>query len=134
VQRLPIESAGRLGALAETSGGLRIVGAIAGPDPALARALGASATVTLRTPMELAETRAFITAALASSWATPETRALFDRSTIARIHHDAQGNPGEVNRLAAALADGAVRQGFVAEPGRSIWRRAPTPRQRIVPL
>lgn len=133
-QRLTLATAGRLGALAEASGGLRIVAAMAEPDPAIARALGAGATVALRTPMDLAETQAFLHAALSSSWATPELRALFDRVAIARIHHQSHGVPGEVNRLAGELADGAVRDGFVGEPGRSVWRDAATPRHRIVPL
>jgi AAA domain-containing protein len=134
VQRLPIATAGRLGALAETSGGLRIVAATGDADPALARALGANATVTLRTPMDLAETLAFVKAALAASWASPETRALYDRSTIARIHHEAKGVPGEVNRLAAEVADGAVRDGFVEEPGRGLWRDTTPRRNGVVPL
>jgi replication-associated recombination protein RarA len=133
-QRLSIETAGRLGALAETSGGLRIVAATTEASVAFARALGAGATLTLRTPMDLAETEALIGAALASGWATPEVRDLFDRTTVARIHHEAKGVPGEVIRLAAEIADGAVREGFVAEPGRAVWRSAPAPRQRIVPL
>jgi len=134
VHRLPLATAGRLGALAETSGGLRIVAATVEVDPALARALGANATVALRTPMDPGETLAFVKAALAASWATPETRALYDRTTIARIHHEAQGVPGEVNRLAAAIADGAVRDGFVAEPGRGLWRDTTPRRTGIVPL
>jgi type II secretory pathway predicted ATPase ExeA len=133
-QRLPLETAGRLGALAETSGGLRIVAATTDARGPLARALGADATVTLRTPMELKETMAFVQAALASSWATPEVRSLFDRTTIARIHHESKGVPGEVNRIAAEIAEGAVREGFVAEPGRSMWRDAASRRTRIIPL
>jgi type II secretory pathway predicted ATPase ExeA len=133
-QRLSLATAGRLGALAESSCGLRIVAVAPTADAKLARALGATATVTLRTPMDLGETQAFVQAALASSWATPELRALFDRATIARIHHESKGVPNEVNRLAAELADGAVRDGYVAEPGRSLWKSPPTPRQRIVPL
>jgi hypothetical protein len=133
-QCLSLATAGRLGALAETSGGLRIVAATNEAHGPLARALGANATVTLRTPMELKETLAFVQAALASSWATPEIRALFDRPTLARIHHEAKGVPGEVNRIAADIADGAVRDGFVAEPGRSMWRGAAARRSRIIPL
>jgi type II secretory pathway predicted ATPase ExeA len=132
-QRLSPETAGRLGALAETSGGLRIVAAATEASPALARALGAGDTVELRTPMDLGETQAFIAAALASSWATPELRELFDRAAIARIHHEGKGVPGDVARLAAAVADGAVREGFVAEPGHSVWRR-PSARGGVVPL
>jgi type II secretory pathway predicted ATPase ExeA len=132
-QRLSLATAGRLGALAESSGGLRIVAVTSESSLQLARALGADATVSLRTPMDLGETQAFVQAALASSWATPEVRALFDRATIARIHHEAKGVPSEVNRLAAEIADGAVRDGFVAEPGRSVWRTPVSPR-RIVPL
>lgn len=129
-QRLAPETAGRLGALAETSGGLRIVVAASGATDAIARALGADVTVTLRTPMDLAETQSFIAAALASGWAAPEVRALFDRSAVARIHHDAKGVPGEVARLAGELADAAVREGFVTEPGRALWRRPTAPPRR----
>jgi hypothetical protein len=42
--------------------------------------------------------------------------------------------PGEVNRLAAEVADGAVRDGFVAEPGRGVWRDTAARRMGIVPL
>jgi len=132
--RLSRATAGRLGALAETSGGLRILAATNETSVVLARALGASASVALRTPMDLQETQAFVAAALASSWAAPEIRALFDRTTVARIHRDAEGVPGEVNRLAAEIADRAVRDGYVAEPGRSVWGHKATPRHRIVPL
>lgn len=133
-QRFSMATAGRLGALAETSGGLRIVAATSEAYGPLSRALGANATVTLRMPMDLGETMAFVQAALATSWATPEVRALFDRTTIARIHHEAKGVPAEVNRLAAEIAGGAVREGFVPEPGRSFWRDTSRSRARLLPL
>lgn len=133
--KLPLATLGRLGALAETSGGLRIVAAISEPDPTIARALGADAPVVLKTPMELEETQTFLRAALAAGWASPELRAFFDPVTVARLHRDAGGVPGEVARLAAERADAAVREGYVPEPGRALWHPPESPpRQRIVPL
>lgn len=135
VERLPLATAGRLGALAEASSGLRIVAATSQPNPELVRAIGANHVVELVTPMDLEETQAFVRAALADGWATPELRALFDRATVARIHRDAGGIPGEVNRLAEEHADAAVREGFVPEPGRAVWKTSAEPKRRgIVPL
>lgn len=136
VERLPLATAGRLGALAETCSGLRIVAATSEPRLDLVRALGANHAVELSTPMDLEETQAFVRAALADGWATPEVRALFDGVTVAKIHRDAGGIPGEVNRLAAERADAAVREGFVPEPGRAVWKAsAAEPKRRgIVPL
>jgi hypothetical protein len=133
--KLPLATLGRLGALAETCNGLRIVATLPEADPARARALGAGEPIVLKTPMELEETQTFVRAALAAGWAPPELRAFFDSVAVARLHRDAHGVPGEVNRLAAERADAAVREGYVPEPGRTLWRSpAQGTRQRIVPL
>jgi type II secretory pathway predicted ATPase ExeA len=135
---LPFDTASRLGGLVEACPGLRIVAAATENHESrrLARVLGADPPVGLRTPMDLEETQAFLRASLAAGWATPELRALFDAVTVARLHRSAQGVPGELNRLAAEHADTAVREGYVPEPGRAVWRHgAPRrPRSKIVPL
>jgi type II secretory pathway predicted ATPase ExeA len=135
---IPFATASRLGALVEACDGFRIVAAATENHESrrLARVLGADPPVGLRTPMDLEETQAFLRAALAAGWAAPELRALFDPTTVARLHRSAQGVPGELNRLAAEHADAAVRQGFVPEPGRAVWRHgAPRrPSSKIVPL
>jgi type II secretory pathway predicted ATPase ExeA len=135
---LPAATASRLGGLVEACVGLRVVAAAVENHESrrLARSLGADPPIGLRTPMDLEETQAFLRASLAAGWATPELRALFDAVTVARLHRKAQGIPGDLNRLAAEHADAAVREGFVADPGRAVWRHgAPRrPRNRIVPL
>ncbi|RIL07812.1 MAG: hypothetical protein DCC71_01640 [Proteobacteria bacterium] len=133
--RLARATAGRLGALAETSEGLRVVAASSEPSEALARALGARTSVVLDAPMDLPETCAYVDSVLAAGWASPAVRELFDAGALRRIHRLAAGVPAEVNRLAGEHADAAVREGFVPEPGRSLWR-APKPAdpRRIVPL
>jgi type II secretory pathway predicted ATPase ExeA len=155
---LPPATASRLGALIEACDGFKVVAA-ATEDPEsrrqpdelrspaarcapaevrrLARILGADPPVGLRTAMDLEETQAFLKASLAAGWATPELRALFDPVTVARLHRASHGIPGELNRLAAEHADAAVRDGFVPEPGRAVWRAGAPPRpsrSRIVPL
>jgi replication-associated recombination protein RarA len=133
--RLSLATAGRLGAIAETCEGLRIVAATSEPSDALARALGARATVALETPMDRGETCAFIDAALAAGWAPPAVRELFDATAVRRIHRVSGGVPAEVSHLAGEHADAAIRDGYVPEPGRSVWR-APksSDTRRIVPL
>jgi energy-coupling factor transporter ATP-binding protein EcfA2 len=133
-ERLPLATAGRLGALAMTAGGaLRIVAAAPEPATELARALGCDAeAVALRTPMTLRETQAHLQAALAAAHAPPEVRDLFHGLDAAQIFRDSKGIPSEVNALAAERLATAVADGAVAEPGRAAWGRAVATTQRPI--
>jgi energy-coupling factor transporter ATP-binding protein EcfA2 len=136
-ERLPLATAGRLGALAMTAGGgMRIVAAAPEPATELARALGCQAgAVALRTPMTLHETQAHLQAALAAGHAPPEVRDLFTGLTVAQIFRESHGLPSDVNALAAERLAVAVADGAVAEPGRSAWGRpAATSRRSIVSI
>lgn len=133
-ERLPLETAGRLGALAVAAGGgLRLVAAAPEPATALTHALGCDAeAVALRTPMTLCETQAHLQAALAAAHAPPEVRELFQGSGAAQIFRDSRGIPSEVNALAAERLAMAVADGAVAEPGRAAWGRAPEGKRRPI--
>lgn len=136
-EQLPLATAGRLGALAMTAGGgLRIVAAAPEPATELARALGCRAeAVALRTPMTLRETQAHLHAALAAGHAPPDVRDLFSGLAVAQIFRESHGIPSEVNALAAERIATAVRDGVVAEPGRSAWGHpAAAKRHAIVSL
>jgi energy-coupling factor transporter ATP-binding protein EcfA2 len=136
-ERLPLATAGRLGALAMTAGGgLRIVAAAPEPATELARALGCDADpIALRTPMTLRETQAHLQAALAAAHAPPEVRDLFHGLDAMQIFRDSGGIPSEVNALAAERLATAVAEGAVAEPGRVAWGRpTPTKQRPIVSL
>ena len=124
-QQLPLETAGRLGALALSAGGsLRIIAAAQDPATQLARALGCEDdAIALRTPMTLRETQAHLESALAAGCAPPEVRELFHGLTAARIFRESQGVPSVVNALAEAQLEAAVRDGTVAEPGSATWGR-----------
>ena len=125
-ERLPLATAGRLGALAMAAGGgLRIVAAAPEPATALAHALGCDAeAVALRAPMTLRETQTHLQAALAAAHAPPEVSELFHGLGAAQIFHDSRGIPSEVNAFAAERVAMAVADGAVAEPGRAAWGRA----------
>lgn len=125
-ERLPLATAGRLGALAMAAGGgLRLVAAAPEPATALANALGCDAEpVALRTPMTLRETQAHLQAALAAAHAPPEVRELFHGLDAAQIFNDSRGIPSAVNALAAERLAMALADGAVAEPGRAAWGRA----------
>ena len=133
-EQLPLDTAGRLGALAVTAGGsLRIVAAAQDPATALARALGCEDdAVALRTPMNLRETQAHLEAALAAGCAPPEVRELFHGLSAARIFRESHGIPSAVNAIAEEQLSGAVREGTVAEPGRAAWGRIPLQRRRPI--
>ncbi len=133
-EQLPIATAGRLGALAMTAGGsLRIVAAAQEPATALAHALGCqSEPVALRTPMSLRETQEHLQAALAAGQAPPDVRELFTGLTVAQIFRESHGIPSDVNALAAEHLAAAVRNGAVAEPGRSAWGHPALARRRAI--
>jgi len=133
-ERLPLATAGRLGALAMAAGGgLRIVAAAPEPAAELARALGCDAEpVALRTPMTLHETQAHLQAALAAAHAPPEVRELFHGLDAAQIFRDSKGIPSEANALAAERLAAAVAEGAVAEPGRAEWGRAKAVKRRPI--
>ena len=136
-ERLPLATAGRLGALAMAAGGgLRIVAAAREPATELERALGCEAkAVALRTPMTLRETQAHLQAALAAAHAPPDVRELFHGLDAAKIFRDSGGIPSEVNALAAERLATAVADGAVAEPGRTAWGNpAESKRRPIVSL
>lgn len=133
-ERLPLATAGRLGALAMTAGGgLRIVAAAPEPATELARALGCQhEAVALRTPMTLRETQAHLQAALAAGHAPPDVRELFTGIAVANIFRDSQGIPSDVNALAAERLAVAVADGAVAEPGRAAWGHPVASRRRAI--
>ena len=133
-EQLPLETAGRLGALAVTAGGsLRLVAAAQEPATALARALGCEDdVVALRTPMNLRETQAHLEAALATGCAPPEVRELFHGLSAARIFRESNGIPSAVNAIAEEQIATAVREGTVAEPGRAAWGRITPKKQRPI--
>jgi hypothetical protein len=133
-EQLPLDTAGRLGALALTAGGsLRVVAAAQEPATSLARALGCEDdVVALRTPMNLRETQAHLEAALAAGCAPPEVRELFRGLSAARIFREANGIPSTVNAIAEERLAEAVREGTVAEPGRAAWGRITPKKQRPI--
>jgi energy-coupling factor transporter ATP-binding protein EcfA2 len=133
-ERLPLATAGRLGALAMTAGGgLRIVAAAPEPATELARALGCPAeAVALRTPMTLRETQAHLQAALAAGCAPPDVRDLFTGLTVLQIFRESHGFPSDVNALAAERLAVAVADGAVAEPGRAAWGYPAGARRRSI--
>jgi type II secretory pathway predicted ATPase ExeA len=133
-EQLPLETAGRLGALAVTAGGsLRIVAAAQEPAAPLARALGCEDDViALRAPMNLRETQAHLEAALAAGCAPPDVRELFHGLAAARIFRESHGIPSVVNAIAEEQLAAAVREGTVAEPGRAAWGRLGPKKQRPI--
>lgn len=135
-EQLPLETAGRLGALAVTAGGsLRIVAAAQEPATSLARALGCEDDlVALRAPMNLRETQAHLDAALAAGCAPPDVRELFHGLAAARIFHESHGIPSAVNAIAEELVELAVREGTVAEPGRNAWGHLRAKQRPVISL
>ena len=133
-ERLPLATAGRLGALAMIAGdGLRIVAVAQEPATELARALGCQAeAVALRTPMTLLETQAYLRAALAAGHAPPDVRDLFTGISVAQIFRESHGVPSDVNALAAERLAVAVADGAVAEPGRAAWGHPAAARRRAI--
>ena len=114
-------------------GGLRIVAAAQEPATAArARARLRSDAVALRTPMDLRETQAhLVQAALAVELGDARGARALRPHSRSRASTASRRASRRSERVAAEIADGAVRDGSVAEPGRAAWGgHAVTPRTR----
>jgi type II secretory pathway predicted ATPase ExeA len=104
---MPLESVRWLARLAANSKGeLRLI-ASASDDPASAERialLGSACEAILhRSPMQDEESQAYVLERLRRARVSGVTRALFDPSTVAKLHDLSGGNPRELNAAAARL-------------------------------